>query len=71
MQNNEHIVEFDKYCSTCKFYELKKNENGDEPEPCNECLTYPTNIDSRKPIKYVKKEEKKKKDDSNRTTKES
>lgn len=71
MQNEEHFVEFDKYCETCKFYNLKKNENGDEPEPCNECLTYPTNENSRKPIKYVKREEKKKENDSNRTTEES
>lgn len=71
MQNAEHFVEYEKYCETCMFRDLKKNENGDEPEPCNECLTYPVNTDSRKPIKYIKREEKKKKDDSDRTTEES
>lgn len=46
-------VYFDKYCETCKHKELKEDE-----EPCAECLTYPSNAYSHKPINY---EENKKK----------
>ena len=65
MEVQDHFVEFDKYCNSCQFYDLKKNKNGDEPEPCNECLSNPTNVDSRKPVKYIKKEEKSKSSNAN------
>lgn len=60
MENTEIIVEFDKYCKTCKHKELE-----DKYDPCCDCLDNPTNINSRKPIHYeedeklVKEEEKK------------
>lgn len=66
METLDHIVEFDKYCKTCKYRDLKDEEGA---EPCNECLSYPTNQDSRKPVNYkedpeekerLEKEEKKK-----------
>ena len=40
-------VQFDKYCKKCKH--KIKNEN---EEPCDECLSEPTNLYSEKPIKY-------------------
>lgn len=57
------IVEFDKFCKTCKHKEL--NEKFD---PCHECLCNPINTGSIKPMRYeedevlVKKEEKNKKE---------
>lgn len=48
----EKEVYFDRYCSTCKHYTV--DENGD---PCDECLTHPSNENSHKPVNY--KEDKK------------
>ena len=48
-QSKEKFVEFDEYCPTCKYKEVKDTEG---KEPCEECLCSPTNIDSAKPIKY-------------------
>ena len=45
----EKIVRYDRYCKTCKYYNLNQAE-----EPCNTCLSNPTNGHSRKPIKYEK-----------------
>lgn len=42
--HNEHIVDYFNYCRKCKHW-----NDGKETEPCNECLTYPTNIDTRRP----------------------
>lgn len=52
MENHIKIVDFDQYCDKCKHYapDLFGNE-----EPCNECLTNPMNIDSRRPVKYEEK----------------
>lgn len=50
----DKIVEFDKYCETCKYKKLK-DENGEEP--CCECLEYPTQPNSKKPFKYEKMDE--------------
>lgn len=47
MQTETKIVEFDKYCNRCKHWETKSTE-----DPCDECLTSPTNINSRKPINF-------------------
>lgn len=48
--NSEKEVDFYKYCKTCEHEKI----NGDE-EPCNECLTNPTNTYSHKPINYKEK----------------
>ena len=45
--NNTKEVYFGKYCGKCKYRRRKENE-----EPCEECLTNPSNIDSHKPIKF-------------------
>lgn len=47
MEYIDKIVEFDKYCSTCKYKDLKENES-----PCSECLEEPTREHSHKPCKY-------------------
>lgn len=52
----EHFVDFNKYCPSCKYRDLEKNDNQQEPEPCNECLTEPVNLYSTKPVKYKKDE---------------
>lgn len=54
----EHFVEFDKYCDICKFKECKDIEG---QEPCNECLTNPVNLESKRPVKFEEKEEEEKK----------
>ena len=46
-------VYFHVYCPSCKHVKIKNTE-----EPCNECLSNPTNLNSHKPVKYEKKETK-------------
>ena len=41
------FVDFYKYCSTCKHYEKRMDE-----DPCDECLENPVNLHSQKPVKY-------------------
>lgn len=50
IDNSEKEVYFYEYCKTCKYAELK-----DDEEPCNECLTNPTNTYSHKPVNYKEK----------------
>ena len=56
MEYIDKIVEFDKYCETCEHKDSKEYL-----DPCHTCLMQPTNVHSRKPICYKKKEEKEKK----------
>lgn len=51
-ESHEKLVNFHLYCPKCKHYEVAQDE-----EPCNECLHYPSNIDSHKPVKYKEKEQ--------------
>lgn len=53
MVNREKIVEFEKYCDTCEHKNVEQHK-----DPCHECLSNPSNIDSRKPINYKRKEKK-------------
>ena len=54
MKNAKKEVFFEIYCPKCK------NENTDESEdPCNDCLGYPYNIDSHKPIHFKEKDDEK------------
>jgi len=48
----EKMVDFYKYCPLCVHQELTDIE-----EPCTECLAYPVNQDSHKPIMFKAKEE--------------
>lgn len=43
-----HIVDFNKYCKTCKYSDVDEWE-----DPCNECLHNPVKEDSRKPVNYT------------------
>ena len=47
MQTENKIVDFEKYCPLCKNAKVIETE-----DPCNECLTTPVNIYSRKPIMF-------------------
>lgn len=51
MEGNKKIVYFGIYCQCCKYYELDEFE-----EPCRDCLNYPINIDSHKPVYFEEKE---------------
>lgn len=45
------LVEFEKYCPTCKHKDIKEEE-----QPCHDCLTEPANQYSHKPVNYEEKE---------------
>jgi hypothetical protein len=47
----EKEVLFSKYCRSCKHEKCKETD-----EPCNECLSEPTNLYSHKPINWEEKE---------------
>lgn len=53
MDNIEKIVDFKKYCITCKH---RKKRDYEGEEPCNECLNETVNIYSKKP-KYYEEDE--------------
>ena len=40
-------VYFDRYCPTCKYKDIPEEWN-----PCRECLTYHSNVESHKPINW-------------------
>ena len=44
---NTKEVYFYKYCKDCKHRDVNEVD-----DPCNECLTYPSNINSHKPVKF-------------------
>lgn len=50
--NNDNylMVDFETYCKTCEHKDRKENE-----QPCCECLEHPTNLHSRKPVKWEEK----------------
>lgn len=52
--NNEGMKEvlFDQYCSRCVYAQTKDEEGKD---PCNECLSYPMNQYSHRPMKWEEK----------------
>lgn len=43
-------VYFHEYCKKCKHEKIKNHE-----EPCNECLSEPTNLYTHKPVKFEEK----------------
>lgn len=57
MENPEKFVEFDRYCAKCRYKDKRQ-----DADPCNECLLYPTNTNSRKPVRFEQEEEKQKGD---------
>lgn len=52
MEIIDKMVDFNKYCKDCKYYEL--NEAFD---PCNDCLNNPVNTYSKKPVNFKNKDE--------------
>ena len=40
-------VEFAKYCSKCKHNDIEEYE-----DPCDECLSNSTNVNSRRPVMF-------------------
>ena len=48
--NEEKEVYFDQYCKSCKHHGLKESK-----DPCNDCLTEPSNTNSHKPMNYESK----------------
>ena len=54
MESKQKIVDYYKYCKTCKHKNKAENE-----DPCWDCLTIPVNEDSHKPINYEEKKSKK------------
>ena len=53
MENEKKIVNFEKYCKTCKYKDVKEVK-----DPCNECLDNPVNDHSEKPVMYKEDEKK-------------
>lgn len=46
----DKIVRFDEWCHKCEHYEEYEGD-----DPCNECLTDTTNVDTRKPTQFKEK----------------
>lgn len=51
MENIDIMVDFKKYCETCKY-----KDGGEFDGPCHECLSNPINTQTDRPVKYEKKE---------------
>jgi hypothetical protein len=51
----DKIVDFEKYCKQCKFYNVNDKEG---KEPCNSCLDEPVNENSKKPVNFKEKDKK-------------
>lgn len=51
VEENIKLVEFDKYCKTCRHVKLKETE-----EPCYTCLLNPARESSHKPERWEAKE---------------
>ena len=52
MDYNEKIIDFDKFCKTCKHRDVIEYE-----DPCNECLDCPARLNSQRPLNYKEDEE--------------
>lgn len=50
MYEHEKFVDFHKYCELCKYEKVDESE-----DPCDECLTYPVNTESLKPVRFEEK----------------
>lgn len=47
MELKDKEVYFDLYCKSCKYYKTDESE-----DPCDECLEYPFQEYSHKPMNY-------------------
>ena len=52
MDENEMIVDFEKWCPKCKYEKLKETVM-----PCFACLDEPVNMNTTKPIRFEAKGE--------------
>lgn len=50
----QKLVKFEKYCKRCVYKDLPDSE-----DPCDQCMCYPANGDSHKPVFFKDKEEEK------------
>lgn len=50
VDNDYKEVYFHEYCKKCKHEKVKETEI-----PCTECLEYPINLYSHKPVKFEEK----------------
>lgn len=50
MTIEDQMVDFHKYCKTCKHELLNENAC-----PCNDCLDNPTNVETMKPVNWEPK----------------
>lgn len=48
--NDQKIVYFSEWCQYCMHFKSKETD-----APCDECLTYSTNIDTHKPVNFEEK----------------
>ena len=51
MDEDYKEVYFGEYCKTCKYETLEESK-----DPCCECLTYPINLYSHKPVNWKEKD---------------
>lgn len=51
MDGRDKEVYFNVYCQKCKYQKLDEAQ-----DPCDECLSYPVNEYSHKPVKFAEKE---------------
>lgn len=47
----EKEVYFSEYCERCAYF-----KNGENEDPCDDCLNHPYNDDSHKPVRWEAKE---------------
>lgn len=50
MEEIYKLVHFGEYCKTCKYSDLKEDE-----DPCHDCLNEPVNTYSHKPVNWKEK----------------
>lgn len=50
LDNSKKEVFFELYCDKCEYADASETS-----DPCNDCLAYPYNINSHKPIHFKEK----------------
>ena len=50
MEDTYKEVYFGEYCKTCRYKDLKEDD-----DPCRECLKEPVNLYSHKPVRWEDK----------------
>lgn len=47
---SDKIVDFNEYCHKCKYANCEEWDS-----PCDDCLEFPVNDDSHKPVRFTEK----------------